>query len=64
MTDRFSILCKVRTYAYALGLNIRRSVVLYSVVDGLCMDDFSRVEESFPHTPTITLPCYFVFGKM
>ena len=51
MTDRFSILCKVRTYAYALGLNIRRSVVLYSVVDGLCMDDFSRVKEKLSTHP-------------
>ena len=50
MTDRFSILCKVRTYAYMLGLNIRRNA-LYSVVDGLCMDDFSRVKEKLSTHP-------------
>ena len=32
-----------------LDLNIRRSGVLYSVVDGLCMDDFSRVKERIFH---------------
>jgi len=34
-----------------LGLNIRRSGVLYSVVDGLCMDDFSRVKEKLSTHP-------------
>jgi hypothetical protein len=50
MTDRFSILFSVRTYAYALGFNIRRNA-LCSVVDGLCMDDFSRVKEKLSTHP-------------
>ena len=50
MTDRFSILFSVRTDAYALDFNIRRNA-LCSVVDGLCMDDFSRVKEKLSTHP-------------